>query len=278
MKKLFVCALALAAFVACDNGPEGAVNPDGGDMYMKFSIKMETTRSQTDAEGDTNSNANPDFEVGHDYENKVSDVSIVLLDADNTVKATATDITLTSAATDTYVASFNTTTLQPSAIYYVYIVVNGTYAGLDEVRTITTDNLTAEGGIAEPNKFLMSNANAQADNKTTMPADLTLYNTPQNPFNLGAFKVERAAARFDYKAVNANNIYTLSKTEDGTATVNLQLTDAALVNMSKSFYTYRRVSDDGTATGAVIGGVEGTKNYVVDTDHDAKKNASSTST
>lgn len=275
MKKLFVCALALAAFVACDNGPEGGVvNPDGGDMYMKFSIKMETTRSQTDTEGGTNSNANPDFEVGHDYENKVSDVSIVLLDADNTVKATATDITLTSAATDTYVASFNTTTLQPSAIYYVYIVVNGTYAGLDEVRTITTDNLTAEGGIAEPNKFLMSNANAQADNKTTMPADLTLYNTPQNPFNLGAFKVERAAARFDYKAVNANNIYTLSEKEDGTATVNLQLTDAALVNMSKSFYTYRRVSDDGTATGAVIGGVETPNNYVVDTDHNAKKNAS----
>lgn len=273
MKRFLICAFALAALAACDKEPAGVVNTESGDVYMQFSIKMETTRSETDDSGDTNSDANPDFEVGKDYENKVSSVDIVLMNADNTVAARATNVTLTSAATDTYVASFQSVALQENTDYYVYIVVNGVYESIDEVRTIDADNLTAEGGIAEQNKFLMSNANEKQYNITKTPADLNLYNTPQNPFNLGAFKVERAAARFDYKAVKTDNVYTLSENAENVATVNVQLTDAALVNLSKSFYTYRRVSNDGTATGVVVGGVETPNNYVVDTDYQAKSGA-----
>lgn len=273
MKRFLICTFALAALAACDKEPAGVVNTESGDVYMQFSIKMETTRSKTDESGDTNSNADPDFEVGKDYENKVSSVDIVLMNADNTVAARAADVTLTSAATDTYVASFQSVALQEDTEYYVYIVVNGVYESIDEVRTIDADNLTAEGGIAEQNKFLMSNANEKQYNITKTPADLNLYNTPQNPFNLGAFEVERAAARFDYKAVKTDNVYALSENAENVATVNVQLTDAALVNLSKSFYTYRRVSNDGTATGAVVGGVETPNNYVVDTDYQAKSGA-----
>lgn len=272
MKKFFVCALALAAFVACDNGPEGDVNPEAGDVYMQFSVKMETTRSQTDADGDTNSNANPDFEVGKDYENKVSTVDIVLMDNAGAVAARAADVTLAQAATDTYVASFNTTALTAGAEYYVYIVTNGKFKSLENVTEVGKD-LTVEGGIAEQNKFLMTNALSKDKNTTKLPTDLTPYTSPQNPFNLGAFKVERAAARFDYKAAKTDNVYAIGLNKDGVATVNVTLTEAALINMSKKFYDFRRVSDNGLADGAnfLIGGVEGTNNYVVDTDA-AEKN------
>lgn len=273
MKKLFVCAFALAALVACDNGPEGGVvNPEAGNVYMQFSVKMETTRSQTDTEGDTNSNANPDFEVGKDYENKVSNVDIVLMDNAGAVAARAADITLAQAATDTYVASFNTTALTANATYYVYIVTNGTFKSLENVTEVGTD-LTVEGGIAEKNKFLMTNAMSKENNVTTLPTDLTPYTSPQNPFNLGAFKVERAAARFDYKAAKTDNIYAIGLNKENVATVNVKLVEAALINMSKKFYDFRRVSDNGLADGAnfLIGGVENPNNYVVDTDA-AEKN------
>ncbi len=271
MKKYLICAFALAAFCACSSGAdEEQVKPnENGQVYMQFSVKMETSRSETDETGDTNSNANPDYEVGKDYENKVSNVDIVLMDGNGATAATATNVTLSQAATDTYVASFNTTALAANTEYYVYIVANGTFKGLENVTEVGAD-LTVAGGIAEQNKFLMTNAQTKENNVTTLPGDLTPYTSPANPFNLGAYKVERAAARFDYKAAKEDNTYAIGL-KDNVATVNVKLTEAALINMSKKFYDFRRVSDDGTATGAVIGGVENPNNYVVDTDA-AEKN------
>lgn len=274
MKKLLICAMALSALCACNNGvEENDVNSSvAGQVYMQFSVKMEATRSQTDGEGTTNSNANPDYEVGKDYENKVSTVDIVLVNTADTTQQTFGDATIVAAATDTYVASFDTKKLKEGAEYHVYLVVNGKFKSLENVTEAGAD-LTVAGGIAEQNKFLMTNAQSAEYNKTTLPADLTPHNTPANPFNLGAYKVERAAARFDYKAVKTGNVYPIGLDANGAATVNVTLTEAALINMSKKFYDFRRVSADGTATGAVIGGVETLNNYVVDTDAAEKKAA-----
>lgn len=261
-------AALLVAMVGCNKEPQqGTGVSEDGNVFMQFSVKMETTRSQTDTDGDTNSNASPDFEVGKDYENKVSTIDIVLMNDAGAVAARAADITLAQAATDTYVASFNTTALTANTTYYVYIVVNGTFKSLENVTEVGTD-LTAEGGIAAKNKFLMTNALSKENNVTKLPADLTPYTSPQNPFNLGAFKVERSAARFDYKAAKTDNIYAIGLNKENAATVNVKLTEAALINMSKKFYDFRRVSDNGLADGAnfLIGGVENPNNYVVDTD------------
>lgn len=271
-KSFYLMAALLVAMVGCNKEPQQGVASEDGNVFMQFSVKMETTRSSTDTEGDTNSNASPDFEVGKDYENKVSTVDIVLMDAAGAVAARADEITLAQAATDTYVASFNTTALAANTTYYVYIVVNGTFKSLDNVTEVGTD-LTAEGGIAAKNNFLMTNALSKENNVTNLPADLTPYTSPQNPFNLGAFKVERSAARFDYKAAMTDNVYAIGLNNENAATVNVKLTEAALINMSKKFYDFRRVSDNGLADGAnfLIGGVENPNNYVVDTDA-AEKN------
>lgn len=120
--------------------------------------------------------------------------------------------------------------------------------------------------------------NADNDYKRTLPTNLDNYKVESNPFDLETIKVERAAARFDYKSSDADETYTLMKDGNGDPEVTVTLTDMALVNLSKEFYYLRRVSADGTSTKAAIGGTEvgGTSaNYVVDTDADWKSSYSS---
>ena len=69
MKK-FYYLLAAALFVAasCEKSPVDQGTTDEGNVYMQFSVKMLSTRSQTDNTGDnggnSNTNATPDTEVG----------------------------------------------------------------------------------------------------------------------------------------------------------------------------------------------------------------------
>lgn len=112
--------------------------------------------------------------------------------------------------------------------------------------------------------------NADNDYKRTLPTNLDNYKVESNPFDLETIKVERAAARFDYKSSDADETYTLMKDGNGDPEVTVTLTHMALVNLSKEFYYLRRVSADGTSTNAAIGGTETNTNYVVDTDYEWK--------
>ena len=265
MKKLLISALCLVAMWSCSTDDPATPENQAGDMYMQLSLKMET-KSSTDEAGDTNSNATPDKEVGKDYENKVSAVDVVLYDGTNYVLAD--NVVPAQAATDTYVASFNTLYLKPSTKYEVYIYANcqanATGLNVDEISDATVASITAK------NNFWMTNA--EVAQEITLPSDLSLYTQPQTPLNLGTHKVERSMARFDYMAVNSGNIYTVGKDANGTATVNVTLTDAAVINQSKAFYMFRRVSANGTNTNWTVGGAETTTNYVVDTDYVTKAN------
>lgn len=253
-------AALLVAMVGCNKEPQQD-NPAGidGKIYMQFSVNMLTTRTGTDADtdgpgGNTNSNANPDYEVGFDYENTISNVDIVLVNGNTRV--VADNVVPAKAATDTYVASFNTLDLQASTAYKVYIYANcDNVTDLDAVSEATITAMTAE------NEFWMTNA-YEAVTKT-LPADLSLYTVPQNPLNLGEHYVERAMARFDYMPKGP---YSLGEG------VQVTLTKAALINQSKAFYMLRRVSADGTNNNWTIGGVETLQNFVVDTDYADKAN------
>lgn len=267
-------AALLAVLVGCNKEPQ-QVNPADvdGKVYMQFSVNMLTTRSGTDEDGKTNSNANPDYEVGKDVENKISKVDVVL--SNGTQYVVADNVTPAQASTDTYVASFNSIELSENATYDVYIYANceaPENLQLDQVSAATIDQIT------EDNNFWMTNAYAATP--VTLPSDLSLHTQPQNPLNLGSHYVERTMARFDYMAVKENNVYPIGEAEvpgegEGTpatkvTTVNIQLTDIALINMSNEFYMFRRVSADGTNTNWSLGGVETPANYVVDTDYAAK--------
>lgn len=265
IKKLLISTLCLAAMWSCSTDDPATPENQAGDMYMQLSLKMET-KSSTDDAGDTNSNATPDKEEGKDYENKVSSVDIVLVNGDQLVKAK--NVVPAMATTDTYVASFDTQELTAGASYTVYIYANCNAPDAEPLNlhaTSTADIAT----IANRNKFWMTNA--EVAQNIPLPADLSPYTQPQTPLNLGTHKVERSMARFDYMAIN-NNVYTVGKAADGTATVNVTLTDAAVINQSKEFYMLRRVSADGTNTNWTVGGAETTTNYVVDTDYATKAN------
>lgn len=267
-------AALLAVLVGCNKELQQDTPADvDGKVYMQFSVNMLTTRSATDENTDnTNSNANPDYEVGKDRENTISSVDIVLTPTNGTSPSVvAENVQISDASLDgdvrkTYVASFKNNSLTPGAEYYVYIYAN---CEAPVTNAMHNENATSDASIADMTKdhqFWMTNAYSVRNSKVILPNDMSLYTQPQNPYNLKEHYVERAMARFDYKAIN-NNVYTLGEG------VTVTLTDAALINQSKKFYMLRRTSATGLVDETLeIGGTELMNNYVVDTDFEAKSN------
>ena len=254
MKKInYLLAAALFIAAGCEKSPVDQGTTNEGNVYMQFSVKMLSTRSQTDNEGEGNSNsdATPDTEVGLAKENTISTVDIVLVGS-NTVKAT--NVTPVAADGSTYVAKFDKKTIAAGK-YDVYIYANCTSPETFAIDQTSDADVSA---MTQDNKFWMTNAYAAAQVDITAEA-LKACTTPQNPYNLGAHTVERSMARFDYKQAGAF---------DMGAGITLTLTDAALINQSKAHYMFRRVTagSEPTATNAVVGGAEVPTNWVVDTD------------
>ena len=254
MKKInYLLASAMFIAAGCEKSPVDQGTTNEGNVYMQFSVKMLSTRSQTDNEGEGNSNsdATPDTEVGLAKENTISTVDIVLVGS-NTVKAT--NVTPVAADGSTYVAKFDKKTIAAGK-YDVYIYANCTSPETFAIDQTSDADVSA---MTQDNKFWMTNAYAAAQVDITAEA-LKACTTPQNPYNLGAHTVERSMARFDYKQSGAFNMG---------AGITLTLTDAALINQSKAHYMFRRVTagSEPTATNAVVGGAEVPTNWVVDTD------------
>lgn len=137
--------------------------------------------------------------------------------------------------------------------------------------------------------FLMTNATVFTALFPATADSWDEYASEKNPYEVkdgvsnepGIIKVERAAARIDFKDASAlgNNTYSIignianaqdQDTQEGLNLVNVQLTRMSLINMSKNFYYLRRVSA-GYGEEQKIGKYETKNNYVVDIDWDAKQ-------
>lgn len=123
----------------------------------------------------------------------------------------------------------------------------------------------------KPGHFFMSNARFY---QTVLPENWSEYRSVSTPFPLlgenGKLEVERSVARFDYKTVREGNKYPVSSDKDDIEItdnpgIQIQLTDAAFINVSKSFYYLRRVGDEGI-TNIKYCGDETIENFVIDTD------------
>lgn len=307
--KLLVAGLVVMGFWACSEEVEvPGDTPDTKEtVYMQFSLELPTmTRSATEADG--TSDENPDTEEGLDKENTVSDVVVVLAKATTTNGLTSytyvthsTEKILGGAKSD-YVATFESKALKDyvnegNASVCVFVICNpptGFNAAnlfTNESAAITTDDLENQGGIASANNFLMANAKITLATLPTTTDALKAYNSPANAYPLGTVEVERVAARLDFRpwgdkvndTQNTDNKYTVEGTVE-TPTVQIELTDMALVNLSKSYYYLRRVAaaTDATATGEeqvydpakmIICGAETKTNFVIDVDAATKQNA-----
>ena len=295
---LLMAGLIALGFGACSDEvdvPKGGEELSG-NVYMSFDLKLPTSRSATDEnDGQTNSNANPDYEVGHNYENAVSNIKVVLATLENgkyTMLAESNQNSMVGSGSN-YTVTFQSDDFEGQAKKTVYVFVvcnpaadfkaNDLFEGYGSV---TANDLTLGESIAKKNAFLMTNA--ELSKAVTIPEDLKPYNSPSYPFDLGVVKVERTAARFDYKSGGTNDTYRIqdSKTVNGKVrpSVSIQLTDMALVNMSKNYYWLRRVADATDETLAMydankitLCGVETPRNYVVDTDATDKLNGNAIS-
>lgn len=263
--------LLTVGLAACSSEDEvlsqGSQAPTADNVYMALNLSFPQSRSNTDETGDSNSNAAPDVEVGVGDENKVSNLTIYLVDpTTNTIEGQgfavpATGNTLVG-ANGNYVAKFDGQTLKASAgkQVQVYVVCNGTQTmtgTFDKSATFDVANAYTEGVAAPWNPFIMSNAKQSAKIDLPTANDMALkYSNPTTPFKLGVVEVERAAARFDYMSAKPNDIYVVQETfeqAEGTTQVkeyvNVQLTDMSVLNVSKKEYVFRHVGNEsGTLT------------------------------
>lgn len=282
-KFLLAGLMALSTF-ACNDDKELAENGSGTQLadkvYMQFALQLPiiSRSSTTTGSADDYVTSSDGEEIGQDKENKVSEIMIVIASSDNKYIDQSVKVNPTAADQTTYVVPFNSSALSAFAgkDVNVYVYCNPT----DGLKNGIKDNFNVDlsytlSGEADAtpwtaDKFLMSNADKNFTR--TLPTSFDNYKVETNPFDLGTIYVERSVARFDYKRGGENNddVYPLMTDESGKPEVNIKLTHMALVNMSKSFYYLRRVSDDGKNTNAIIGGVETTTNYMVDTDADLK--------
>lgn len=138
-------------------------------------------------------------------------------------------------------------------------------------------NHTSKTAIWNKNGFLMSNSTISTCELPRTIQDWNYYTSEDKPFNLSgnnpdlnidnnqAIRVERVAARFDFRdgSVDGKNDATLNGIGDFTyevvtdwATkdpiVNVTLQKMAFVNMNKTFYALRHVSGDGRPVNSEI--------------------------
>ena len=96
-----------------------------------------------------------------------------------------------------------------------------------------------------------SGSDKEVDNSEKTTGDITTG---------GAVKVERSAVRFDFKDGSGNtdspNTYEVVKNSDGKTIIQIELKKMTLVNLSKTFYNLRRVSDDGAGSNVELCGLE----------------------
>ena len=363
MKKITLLgAMAAALLSGCtkvpaEHGENGGRLPEDTRLYISAGIALPTasgTRSATDDQPNdgngTNSNADPDFEYGHDYESDVRSVLLVFADDENgyithTYVSDVAEAPVSGQKFDFIVTGelsykkleeayksdklWQNSTSTHNVNVWVYCNYTGRlvnlFEGEDEespIKVGDTDWINWKGSVTEspsaagkpadiPNTiwakgaFLMTNAD-NVNNTFAFPATIEgwdNFTSKDKPYCLGPdgaeqtpgegeltpIRVERAAARIDFKDGSEDKdqtyplLYTTqrateagpdgepeAKEEKSYNLYSVKLTRMALVNMSKDFYYLRRVSDDGTATGATVGGRERPQNYVVDTDWSEK--------
>lgn len=259
-KNFFFMAALLVAMAGCNKETEmkekDSISPED-KVYMTFSIKTPTTRSATDTEGTTNSNANPDYEVGKDYENTISKVDIVLLNDNSYV--IADNVKPSGSVDNKYIAAFNSIELQADTKYDVYIYANCDAPSSKDLDAVTNAKVA---DMTQNNSFWMTNA--YAAKSVELPENMSIYTSPATPLNLGSHDVERSMARFD---IMPYKDYDFEIVKDD---LWVTLQEAAIINQSVWSYQLRRTSADGTATNWEVGGVETPANYVVDVNWERK--------
>lgn len=154
------------------------------------------------------------------------------------------------------------------------------------IESLTYDGYAANfsgqaGATSAPDvnkgNFLMTDTKTTSSNREGKKEIYRFKNTGNEVYKLSAStNVERAVARFDYKANDNGNEYEIKDGEGTTdkpvsgKTLTVTLAGYKIMNISKTFYHLKRVVAKASDSNYNYGGAETATNYVVDADWDAK--------
>lgn len=243
----------------------------------------------TRAEGEDYNEQQP----GTDTENTVSTVNLILMEATSQnggsytygkIAAVVKDILAEKVEGKSQKYRFTTEVLLPAGNYRIFLIANpdnsaNEMAQLDNSsmtfdvfkdiqRSCTTlDQLKKQ--LYTDNRFLMTSeyASDQSDIIECKPGGTAT----------ATLRMQRAAARIDYIYNETNedtkkNIFTtdVALYNNLNNKVSIKLTQAALFNISRSFYYFKHISADETADNATIDASATEGNFVIDTDWNSK--------
>lgn len=160
------------------------------------------------------------------------------------------------------------------------------------IESLTYDGYAANfsgqaGATSAPDvnkgNFLMTDTKTTSSNREGKKEIYRFKNTGNEVYKLSAStNVERAVARFDYKANDNGNTYEIKDGEGTTdkpvsgKTLTVTLAGYKIMNISKTFYHLKRVVAKASDSNYNYGGAETETNYVADADWDAKNSWSGT--
>ena len=330
--------MSLACLMSACSSDEPAGNgtdiiDNGEKVYMSVSVSLPTaggSRSVTDTPNDGTSSSSDKTEIGKDYENKVTNMLVILArKSDNgfitygTVdngKATQTgsNVKATTKISKTSLSEYYAGT-ETNREVNVFVICNYPQeiidkfskqpgVALNDKQWIDAICEIKEGSANDKNTTIWTAGNVLMSNAALAPKrlpatlkdwdayssehtalDLSIATTtPSGEYlpNNGSIRVERSVARLDFKDGSPENTapntyHVVQHTFEGNTTpmniVDITLNRMALVNMSNSFYYFRRVTASaGNADGGVgmpelpwINNAGG--NYVIDVNYDTKQ-------
>lgn len=283
-KKFLFGALSALALTACSNEDAPAAPDAGkeGDTYATITLQLPTgSRSSTLDDPSENTNSSSGFEIGQNFENTITTLTIILANKDDndvyTVAAvsSAKEDLKYDKNNDIYTVLFDGKDLNTIAgkTVYLFAFCNSKYnhenltvgKNLNEI----IGEITETDNIWTKNNFLMTNASRTIEDTNIRPcqipdeATLHTYNTEDNAFDLGKVRVSRVAARFDFKRKNEDNLYPVVDVNTKELIANVKLLEMAPINIAKDFYYLPRVSKYGDNNNWVLCGQENNSNWVV---------------
>ncbi len=286
MKKLFFfCLMAtLMLFTACQTDDDlvessSVTTTLSNPVYLEVGILPQTRSSTTSTSNDSYGESTSGTEVGKDYENSIQEVLVILTSDANGSEEEVYRLSFTEPVyegSDVYRTVLDQKELEPIAgeKVNVYVYCNPT----DELKNSTWNQDATytvsilDDALWTKNHILMSNAR---NHSSSIPSDLSSYNSEANPIELGTVQIERDVCRFDVNSSTKDRywIYNTEHIEGATESpdeIAFDLKDIALINMSNSFYYLRRVASDLNGVADYLNPsilkAEITSNWVIDTD------------
>ena len=257
---LLAAAALLGAIAGCQKEPAGGNEAENTNSYVSFTINFNSDVTKADDYGDsgsTNAGTAAEHEVKYAYLYFFKGSKYV-----STITIPAVNITSASIAGNA-VKKTTVPTQLAADTYNVYATLNYEVTGMT-AGTTTEDQYKGMTYAFAPTAFDVAASGIPMSSRSSagemcQAVTLTSANTKDNPLEF-SLDMERMVAKIQAKKSESYTIYE-DRASSGIAVATAAITGYKAVNLTKSAYVFRHVSDPGF--GPLTGTTEVT-NYVVE--------------